>query len=600
MPETHYEDRTDSVEEKIRLLQAAQQSGNDDLALSLAASIRDTLWFQRQQRPDKQPPVLDAEAFCLVDELPEAWAQWADGWDYYKLLALDETMGVGRRQEPVDLAISFRADQVTDPRREVRVSQFNSTTGTLHEVPSQVYGETILAGERGAAGAVLGATGELRCHLVFLADAPAHGRANYLIFYGNPHAELPRYPTDLQVRGKGFGLDIENHHYAARLSRQMGQLERLRSKHSLGLELFAGGEGHGEPPNIDWAHDYLASGGFQKFRMTNWATCPNYEVVKGPLCVKVHRWGFPHSPVHPLFTPSRMHMSITYTFYAGLPYFLKEGSMEMAKDFDIVYLRDDEWLLRGYSFTNLVWIDEQGKLHDGPVRGGHADNLWGVGFYHRSTRDAFMALFLEHRAENFDGLRHSGAPSLYYRGHGQLWSRWAARDNPQFQTGARLLQKNAYLISPYPEQDGAEQVERLYETLRHPLAASAGEFPNNLKAVASGHLARRGETAESARLKRAVWDALREVGDEMMYRVDANVVDMGYIYDMRVHGSTVYILMTMPHRGRPRYRFVAEPMRQRILQIDGVHDCIIEHTWDPPWQVARLTKAGRIAMGLPV
>ena len=65
-------------------------------------------------------------------------------------------------------------------------------------------------------------------------------------------------------------------------------------KREHGLELFAGGEGHGEPPGIDWAHDYAASGHFQKLRITLWETCPDYEVVRGPVATIVRRWGFPH------------------------------------------------------------------------------------------------------------------------------------------------------------------------------------------------------------------------------------------------------------------------------------------------------------------
>ena len=44
----------------------------------------------------------------------------------------------------------------------------------------------------------------------------------------------------------------------------------------------AHGNGHGEPPNIDWAHDYTTAGAFQKMRVTNWDECPNYEVVRRP------------------------------------------------------------------------------------------------------------------------------------------------------------------------------------------------------------------------------------------------------------------------------------------------------------------------------
>jgi len=103
----------------------------------------------------------------------------------------------------------------------------------LKEVPSQVYGEV----RRGA---------ERVCKLLFMAQSAAHEKETFLVFYGNPDAELPEYPTDLVTTGEGFGLDIENQFYKASLSRQMGQLERLTLKREHGLELFSGGEGHGE------------------------------------------------------------------------------------------------------------------------------------------------------------------------------------------------------------------------------------------------------------------------------------------------------------------------------------------------------------------
>ena len=80
---------------------------------------------------------------------------------------------------------------------------------------------------------------------LFMAGGTMHQRQTYLVFFGNPDAELPAYPTDLETRGEGFGLDIENDFYKASLSRQMGQLERMSIKRDHGLELFAGGEGHG-------------------------------------------------------------------------------------------------------------------------------------------------------------------------------------------------------------------------------------------------------------------------------------------------------------------------------------------------------------------
>ena len=265
--------------------------------------------------------VLEVEVADKVSNLPESWSKWSSGWEFFKVIALEENVGLDRLQEPIELPIAF--EERYNLQREIRVARLDGNTGQLFETVSQICDEIYRHGKR-------------HCYLMFLADVLANSRTIYFIFYGNSSAELPNYLSDLQINGEGIRLRIENHHYAADLSHQMGQLERLTYKRAHGLELFAEGEGHGEPPNIDWAHDYLASSNFQKFRITNWAACPNYEVIKGPICVSVRRWGFPHSPAHPLFAPSRMHIDVTYKFYAGLPYFIKESTMEIIKDLRLI------------------------------------------------------------------------------------------------------------------------------------------------------------------------------------------------------------------------------------------------------------------------
>jgi metal-sulfur cluster biosynthetic enzyme len=99
-------------------------------------------------------------------------------------------------------------------------------------------------------------------------------------------------------------------------------------------------------------------------------------------------------------------------------------------------------------------------------------------------------------------------------------------------------------------------------------------------------------------LKRRVWDALREVRDDQLMQSNGNVVDLGYIYDVGVWGDVVHILMTMPHRGRPKYNFIANPIRDRVLKIEGVRDCVVDFTWEPAWTITRLSAAGRREMGL--
>ncbi|MDA0334871.1 MAG: iron-sulfur cluster assembly protein, partial [bacterium] len=408
--------------------------------------------------------------------------------------------------------------------------------------------------------------------------------------------------------GEGYDLDIDSRHYAAHLSGQMGQLERVVYKRQHGLELYAGGKGHGEPPTIDWSNDYVDAEHFQKLRIRSWPQAPDYEVVRGPLVVQVRRWGFPASPLHPVFAPSRVLVDQTYTFYAGADYFLKDGTMRVVKDVEIAAMRDDEWVLSGYSFTDMVWFDADGKMHEGAVPGEHANDLWGVGFHHQDSRDAFVVLWLEHEAGGLDKLHHSGSPTLHYFHHGQLWSRYPAGPQTQLQAGTWIRNHNAYLVAPWPEQDAAGTIETLRRRLKTPLQATAMAAPKRDNGIeGEGMLARRGEVPQMGPTKAAIWEALRLVQDEQFYSIDANIVDFGYVYDVQLFGDVVKVVVTMPHRGRPVWQFIEDHgggrvsvgIRERLLALEGVRDVIIEHTWYPAWDITRVTASGRHTIGLP-
>lgn len=495
MTETTYAHRTDSFEEKLRLLEAAWKRRDFRLARALTHSLRDTAMQTQHEEEIPGKSLMAATRFDAVASLPPAWRNWALGWHYCKTIHLDEPLGLERPPEPVEVLLSFPSAQVTSLAREIRVARV--TDGALREVPCQVHGEV----RRGA---------ERLAKVLFMAGGTMHQRQTYLVFFGNPDAELPAYPTDLETRGEGFGLDIENDFYKASLSRQMGQLERMSIKRDHGLELFAGGEGHGEPPCIDWAHDYAASGHFQKFRVTLWETCPDYEVVRGPLATLVRRWGFPHSPVHPVFTPSRVHVDVEYRFYAGLPWFHKSGTMEAVKAFEAPALRDDEWVFSGNSFTEIIWMGPDGKLQTGNPPPDSRENLWAVGFANPQSTDSFVALFLEHRGDGLPELKHNGSPSLFYRSHGQLWSRYPLPVK-QVPAGAVLWQKNAYAALPFTTKDGPRLLEELRHRLVNPLMPSAGEVPKADAAKEQpGRLARPGEAGDSPISKQALWAALRD------------------------------------------------------------------------------------------
>jgi metal-sulfur cluster biosynthetic enzyme len=584
MPENSYPERTDDFGEKLRLLQEAWERKDFRVARALTHSLRDTaIQAQAEHMPEGQ--ILPSHSIREVGALPPAWRDWAKGWGWFRAIHLDDMLGLERQQEPVEARLGFPLSQITDPAREVRVALVEGSC--LREIPSQVHEQGLSARERLAS-------------VLFLAPPALHERQTVLIFHGNPDAELPAYSTDLSTTGEGFALQIENSFYKAALSSQMGQLERLTLKRGYGLELVAGGEGHGEPPCIDWAHDYAAAGHYQKFRLTLWETCPDYEVVRGPVATCVRRWGFPHSPLHPLFTPARLHVDVEYRFYAGVPWFQKTGVMTALKPFEAAALRDDEWVFTGQPFTDIVWMGTDGKLRTGPPDPASRDQVWALGFANPKTGDSFVGLFLEHSAQGLPELKHNASPMLYYKAHGQVWSRYPLPVK-QVPAGAVLQQKNAYAALEFTPENGAQRIEELRHCLANPLQISSAEtgFPARAE-VTAGRLARPGEAGDSPIPKRLLWEALHDCRDEQMYTANLSVVDLGLIRDVRVQDRTVHVLMTMPHRGRPRSGYFAfgsggnsVPIRTRLLRVPGVENVVVQTTWNPPWNSTHLSAEGR-------
>jgi probable FeS assembly SUF system protein SufT len=98
----------------------------------------------------------------------------------------------------------------------------------------------------------------------------------------------------------------------------------------------------------------------------------------------------------------------------------------------------------------------------------------------------------------------------------------------------------------------------------------------------------------------AVWTQLKTVFDP---EIPVNVVDLGLIYDCRVHtseagGTSVLVRMTLTAPGCGMGPAIAADARQKILEIEGVDDADVELVWDPPWNQSMISEEGRMKLGL--
>ena len=97
-----------------------------------------------------------------------------------------------------------------------------------------------------------------------------------------------------------------------------------------------------------------------------------------------------------------------------------------------------------------------------------------------------------------------------------------------------------------------------------------------------------------------VWDQLRTCYDP---EIAVNIVDLGLIYDCQVApaeegGAHVEIKMTLTAPGCGMGPTIAAEARQKVMAVPGVSDANVELVWDPPWNQAMISEAGRMQLGL--
>jgi metal-sulfur cluster biosynthetic enzyme len=83
----------------------------------------------------------------------------------------------------------------------------------------------------------------------------------------------------------------------------------------------------------------------------------------------------------------------------------------------------------------------------------------------------------------------------------------------------------------------------------------------------------------------AVLEALGIVIDP---ELGMSIVDLGLVYDVRVHGSGVGITLTLTAPGCPIHDVMPDWVRTAVLRVPGVEAVDVTLTFDPPWTPDRM------------
>lgn len=93
----------------------------------------------------------------------------------------------------------------------------------------------------------------------------------------------------------------------------------------------------------------------------------------------------------------------------------------------------------------------------------------------------------------------------------------------------------------------------------------------------------------------AVLDALRQCYDP---EIPVNVIDLGLIYQIRIEGSKVNVVMTLTAIGCPVAPEVMAEVQGRVNEAAGVESCEVDLTFEPMWTPERMTEDARWELGI--
>ncbi len=97
-------------------------------------------------------------------------------------------------------------------------------------------------------------------------------------------------------------------------------------------------------------------------------------------------------------------------------------------------------------------------------------------------------------------------------------------------------------------------------------------------------------------LENRVISALRMVFDP---EIPVNIYDLGLIYEMKIdEDKNVSILMTLTTPNCPVAEDMPVMVHDEIKLIEGIGDVKVELTFEPPWDVEKLTDEAKLELGM--
>jgi len=422
----------------------------------------------------------------------------AEEWKGFITITVQETAGLARENEPVDVAITVPVAGETGLFRE---------SGTdLVETPVQAY----------RAG-----------RFFFYADAKARETVRYRLCYGGETAKAASYASAMKVEKWKKGprhLVIENGYYKAETMPKSGQVWHLWDKKGGNTmwyhnEWKENNDKGGDP--VHWAPNcwvgYPERTGARKFDwhyVVGWES-PEYELVEGPLFLEFRRKGVikPH-PEHTDTTVKRdkrdlTYAEVTYRFYDRLPYYFESSTYQVLEDISAYFIRNNQMVFKTFMFDHMFILPENKGLLPGdegclsifPLMGHFNRKPFKVEHSLSNILPSKLAYYGYYNSKNADGFANfqiretntnvvTGNPSYY--NHAMIfteaydWSTYCARTfsytnrrfNPEnavrLPKGEKYYEENFYAMFRYEGPQSLAALDEMYRRMNSPLSVKIG------------------------------------------------------------------------------------------------------------------------------
>ncbi len=94
--------------------------------------------------------------------------------------------------------------------------------------------------------------------------------------------------------------------------------------------------------------------------------------------------------------------------------------------------------------------------------------------------------------------------------------------------------------------------------------------------------------------KKDVLNVLKKVVDP---EIGLDIVELGFIYDIKVKDDRIFVKMTLTSPFCPMASFLVEDVREKLKRELKPKDVRVEVTFDPPWSPERMSKKARKKLG---